>query len=339
LIIKHQKMNKLILLVALFAFAGFASATFRADTLSSLWSAWKVQHKKSYSVAEEAVRFGIFIENFNKIHRLNSETEGVTFAVNKFADLTATEFKQIYASGANFENHRKEVARNSLRRNLNVDALPDSVDWRNKGAVTPVKDQGQCGSCWAFSTTGVLEGFNYVNNGELLSFSEQQIVDCASAAGYGCQGGWPYLAVQYAAQNGLELESDYPYTAKDGTCSFDASKAHKVNSNYQFVTPKSTDQLKSALVNFPVSVLIEADQDTFQFYKSGVLATGCGANLDHAVLAVGYQKVGVLEAFIVKNSWGTSWGSDGYIFISTIQQINNGQGVCGILAQPMIPTK
>jgi len=330
-------MNKVILIIALFAFAGVASATFRADTISPLWSAWKVQHKKTYSAAEEVTRFGIFIENFNKIHRLNAESDGVKFAVNKFADLTATEFKLQYASGAIADNHTKMMARNSLRRS-SVD-LPDSVDWRNKGAVTPVKNQGQCGSCWAFSTTGVLEGFDFVNNGNLRSFSEQQIVDCASAAGYGCQGGWPYLAVQYAGQNGLELESDYPYTAQDGTCQFDASKATKVNAGYQFVTPKSTDQLKAALVNFPVSVLIEADQDTFQFYSSGVIKTGCGASLDHAVLAVGYQKVGVLEAFIVKNSWDTTWGDSGYVFISTIQEENQGQGVCGILAQPMIPTK
>jgi C1A family cysteine protease len=330
-------MNKVILLIALFAFAGLASATLRADTLSPLWSAWKVQNKKTYTAAEEVARFGIFIENFNKINRLNAESDGVKYAINKFADLTATEFKQIYASGSFFENHRKEVARHSLRRDLG--ALPDSVDWRNKGAVTPVKDQGQCGSCWAFSTTGVLEGFEFVNNGELLSLSEQQIVDCASSAGYGCQGGWPYLAVQYAGQNGLELESDYPYTAKDGTCAFDASKVHKVNTGYQFVTPKSTDQLKAALVTLPVSVLIEADQDVFQFYSSGVIKANCGANLDHAVLAVGYQKVGLLEAFIVKNSWGTSWGSSGYVYISTIQTENQGQGVCGILAQPLIPTK
>jgi C1A family cysteine protease len=329
-------MNKVILIVALFAIAGIASAA-RADTLSSLWSAWKVQNKKTYTAAQEVARFGIFIENFNKITKLNAESDSVKYTINKFADLTATEFKQMYASGAHFENHRKNVARSSLRRPTGT--LPDSIDWRNKGAVTPVKDQGQCGSCWAFSTTGVLEGFNYVNNGKLLSFSEQQIVDCASSAGYGCQGGWPYLAVQYAGQNGLELESDYPYTAQDGTCVFDSSKAQRVNSGYSFVTPKSTDQLKAALVNFPVSVLIEADQDVFQFYSSGVIKASCGANLDHAVLAVGYEKVGLLEAFIVKNSWGTSWGSSGYVYISTIQTENQGQGVCGILAQPMIPTK
>ncbi len=330
-------MTKFIVVVALLAFAGIASAyTYKADTLAPMWGAWKAQNKKAYSAAEELTRFGIFIENFNKIQKLNAESTDVKYAVNKFADLTATEFKNIYASGALEENHGKMVASHSLRRS--VGSLPETVDWRNKGGVTPVKDQGQCGSCWAFSTTGTIEGFNFVNTGELLSFSEQQIVDCATNAGYGCQGGWPYLAVQYAGQNGLEVEDDYPYTAKDGTCKFSASKAHKVNSGYQFVTPKSTEQLKAAIVNFPVSVLIEADQDVFQFYSKGVLSTGCGADLDHAVLAVGYTKVGVLEAFIVKNSWGTSWGDSGYIYINTIQAINAGKGVCGILAQPMIPT-
>jgi len=326
-------MNRVILLVALFAFAGLASATFKAEHLNSLWSAWKVQNKKAYTAAEEVTRFGIFIENFNKIHRLNAESEGVKFAVNKFADLTATEFKFKYASSG-----FSEVQAQAPRLRRDIGALPDSVDWRNKGAVTPVKDQGQCGSCWTFSTTGVLEGFYFVNNGKLLSFSEQQIVDCDTDQDEGCNGGWPYLAVEYAAKNGLEQESDYPYTAEDGDCKYNKAKATKVAGGYQFVTANSTDSLKAALVNGPVSVAIEADQDVFQFYSKGVISTGCGAELDHAVLAVGYQKVGVLEAFIVKNSWGTSWGADGYVFISTINKLNKNQGACGILAQPVIPT-
>jgi len=323
-------MNKAILIIVLFAFAGFASAAFKADTLAPMWSAWKVQHKKSFTAAEEVTRFGIFVENFNKIHRLNSESTDVTYAVNKFAHLTATEFKQLYASGT-FADARQE-SKLSMRR---MYALPDSVDWRNKGAVTPVKDQGQCGSCWAFSTTGALEGFNFVKTGELLSLSEQQIVDCATD-NYGCQGGWMTKAMTYAASNGVELESDYPYTAKDGKCKYAKKKAHKVNSGFDAVTPKSSDALKEALVTAPVSIAIEADQDVFQFYKSGVISAGCGANLDHGVLAVGYQKVGVLEGFIVKNSWGSDWGVDGYVFISTIQQLNGGQGACGILAEPII---
>jgi len=326
-------MIKAILLISLLAFLNLTTATFKADTLAPMWSAWKVQHKKTYTAAQEAMRFGIFVENFNKIHRLNAESTGVQYAVNKFADLTGTEFKQVYASGAFPDKYRQEIStRPSLRRNIQ---LPDSVDWRNKGAVTPVKDQGQCGSCWAFVATGVVEGLNFIKTGELLSFSEQQIVDCETD-NYGCQGGWPHLAIQYAAQNGLELESDYPYTGYGTECKYDSSKALKANSGYQFVTPNSTNQLKAALVNSPVVVVIEADQDAFHFYKSGVIATGCGANLDFTALAVGYQKVGVLEAFIVKNDWGTDWGVDGYIYISTIQQENQGQGVCGILAQPVM---
>jgi len=324
-----------VLIIALFAFADLVSTTFKADTLAPMWSAWKNQHKKTYSTAEEATRFGIFVENFNKIHRLNAESTGVQFAVNKFADLTTTEFKQIYASGVLSNNDHEEVSSKlSLRRAI---SLPESIDWREKGAVTPVKYQGACGSCWAFSVTGVLEGFNFVKTGELLSFSEQQLVDCARLAGFGCLGGYPNLAIQYTAKNGLETEADYPYSAKRSQCQFNSSKAHKVNSGYQMVTPQSTDQLKAALINFPVSVLVESGQETFQFYKSGVITTNCDDKLDHAVLAVGYQKVEDSEAFIVKNSWGTDWGVDGYVYISTNQTENQGFGVCGILSKPMIP--
>jgi len=268
------------------------------------------------------------------INKFNAENTDVKLAINEFADLTSYEFKTNYASGAFYEPNARKVEKKT--KTITVGGLPDSVDWRNKGAVTPVKNQGQCGSCWSFSTTGVIEGFHFVNSGQLLSLSEQQIVDCDTSTNQGCNGGWPYLAVQYAAQNGLELESDYPYTAVDGTCNYNQGKAQKVNNGYAFVTAKSTDQLKSALVNSPVSVLIEADQQVFQFYSSGVIKAGCGANLDHAVLAVGYQKVGVIEAFIVKNSWGTSWGDDGYVYIWSDQAENQGQGVCGILAQPMV---
>jgi len=265
----------------------------------------------------------------------NEEHDEPKLAINKFADLTAHEFKQTYTGCARYESNQEFVQEHTLEVE-EIGALPKSVDWRNKGAVTPVKNQGQCGSCWTFSTTGVLEGHYFLKNNNLLSFSEQQIVDCDTDTNQGCNGGWPYLAVEYAAENGLELESDYPYTAQDGTCQYKKKEAYQVASNYSFVTANSTVGLKTALVSQPVSVLIEADQDVFQFYSSGVIKTGCGANLDHAVLAVGYQKVGLLEAFIVKNSWGTEWGDEGYVYISSIGTFNNHQGMCGILAQPLI---
>jgi len=323
------------LIVSLLLVAGLASIT-DSEHMKSMWESWKSQNNKAYSDIEEPARFGIFSHNYKKIQKFNAENDTPQLAINKFADLTASEFKSQHASCA-FAAEQQLVEERSEYQY--VGALPASVDWRSKGAVTPVKNQGQCGSCWSFSTTGVLEGFNFINSGKLLSFSEQQIVDCDTGVDQGCDGGWPYLAVEYAAKNGLETEAEYPYTAQDGTCRYKSNEAKKVNSNYSFVTANSTDQLKAALVNMPVSVLIEADQDVFQFYKNGVIKTGCGASLDHAVLAVGYHKVGVLEAFIVKNSWGTDWGMDGYVQIWSQQQPNGGQGVCGILAQPMIPTK
>jgi C1A family cysteine protease len=327
-------MQKATLLCASIALA----AATQPSELTPLWEAWKYKHAKVYSEVEEAIRFAIFSDNHHKILKFNQENSDVKLAINKFADLTATEFKANHASCAHAETNERFVEENTYEP-VHWGVLPASVDWRNKGAVTPVKDQGQCGSCWTFSTTGVLEGRYFLDNNQLLSFSEQQIVDCATDAGQGCEGGWPYLAVEYAIKNGLELESDYPYTAQDGTCAFASSKAHQVASSYSFVSTKSTNALKTALVDQPVSVLIEADQSVFQFYSSGVISTGCGAQLDHAVLAVGYDKQGVLEAFIVKNSWGQDWGEQGYVYLSTIQTLNNGAGACGILSQPLVANK
>jgi len=340
-------MLKSLLLVFLLGFTSFAGAYQdflsagypdgdKHQSFASMWAIWRAKHNKKYTAAQEEVRFGIFIENYYRIKQFNEANDDVMLALNKFADLTPTEFKLKKTGCGYYQSDLNFIKAHTAK--IEVNGLPDSVDWRNKGAVTPVKDQGQCGSCWAFSTTGVLEGFYFIKNGKLLSFSEQQIVDCDTDQNEGCNGGWPYLAVEYAAKNGLEVEDDYPYTARDGNCDYDKSKAIKVASGYQFVTANSSDSLKAALVNNPVSVLIEADQNIFQFYSKGVIKAGCGAQLDHAVLAVGYQKVGLLEAFIVKNSWGESWGQNGYVYISTIGKFNQGQGVCGILAQPLIAT-
>ena len=326
-------MSKAIVFIALFVFAGIVSAN-RFESHNALWQSWKIRHNKNYAVGEEAARFAIFVENVNKITKHNQENSEVKFAINKFADLTASEFKAIYASGSRAQPNADQ--KNAVKFN-NANDLPDTVDWREKGAVTPVKDQGQCGSCWTFSATGAVEGFYFTQNGKLLSFSEQQIVDCDTDEDEGCNGGWHYLAIEYAGKNGLELETDYPYTARDGKCKYDSSKAVKTNKGYAYVTANNTNELKTALANIgPVSVAIEADQSVFQFYSRGVISAGCGADLDHAVLTVGYTKVGVLEAFIVKNSWGKSWGDQGYVMISTIQQLNRGQGACGILAIPVI---
>jgi len=325
-------MHKVLFVASLLLVATLA-VTVDESELKSLWSAWKSIHNKPYASGEDDARYAIFRENYKKITKFNAENNGVRLGLGKFADLTSTEFKQKYASGGRKADN-EVIAKNSKPFDSNaVKDLPDKVDWRTKGAVTPVKDQGQCGSCWAFSATGVLEGFYFLKYGTLLSFSEQQIVSCDKGENEGCNGGYPELAVDYAAKSGLDLEKNYPYKAADAKCKFSAWTAVKINTGYQFVTANSTDALKTAIVASPVSVSIEADEDVFQHYDSGTI-TSCGAEIDHAVLAVGYTK----DYFIVKNSWGSDWGNGGYVQISTDNKANKGQGVCGILSGPVIAT-
>jgi len=306
-----------------------------SQSASDLWEAWKAKHNKYYPSMQERYRFIVFQENLNYVNSFNSQNNDTKLGLNKFADLTSSEFSKIYASGA-FQSPAKEanIAYNSHKPKN----LPDTFDWRSFGGVTQVKDQGKCGGCWAFSAVGSLEGFYFINNKTLLSFSEQQIIDCVSGTDQGCDGGFPSDGINYASKNGLELEIDYPFTAKDGNCNFNSAKAFSLNNILSYVTPNSSSHLKEAIVNGPVSVLVEADQKAFQLYSKGVIKSGCGAQTNHAVLAVGYQKVGLIEAFIVKNSWGADWGDQGYVYISTIENENKGKGVCGILSQPVMPS-
>jgi len=331
-------MQKVLFIFALLALSA-CTYEVNLDELQIVWTSWKQYFGKSYTLSEEAARFAIFIENYKYIVETNAAQSDIKLALNKFADITPTEFSNVYAGGYKRNGKPMQVVKNNQNKfySFRLPKLPAEVDWRTQGAVTPVKDQGQCGSCWAFSTTGVLEGFYFINNGKLLSFSEQQIVDCDTDQDEGCNGGLPLNALQYTAQNGLQLESDYPYTAIDGTCAYKKRKAYNTNKNYKAITTQSADDLKAALVNGPVSIGIEADQKVFQFYSSGVIKKNCGDDLDHAVLAVGYTTINKDEAFIVKNSWGTSWGQDGYVYISTDGKANKGNGVCGILGEPIVP--
>jgi len=336
-------MQLKLVLAALLGLSVSANVTLNKDgaEFKLLWNTWKQLYSKTYAPAEEAKRFGIFAENYLKFASHNAKSTTYKKGLNQFSDLTGAEFKQQYASG--YKGFKTAPVHQSSDIDYSTLELADSVDWRTKGAVTAIKDQGQCGSCWAFSSTGALEGLNFIKSGKLVSFSEQQLVDCEHTD-HGCLGGLMDHAFKYTAKKGIEADSDYPYTSGTtqhaGTCKFDASKAVKVNSNHVDVTAKNPAALKTALATQPISVAIEADQDVFQGYTSGVItgADNCGAQLDHGVLVVGYTTVNTTEAFIVKNSWADTWGDAGYVYLATDGSPNGGAGVCGILSSPSYPT-
>ena len=285
------------------------------------------EHGRSYATkAEFEFRSNIFKNKLAEMEAYNNSQNTSRVGVNQFSDRTAEEMKRM--------NGFKPSTEARIETMLSEDGLADSVDWRTKGAVTPVKNQGQCGSCWSFSTTGAVEGAMFLSTGTLQSYSEQQLVDC-SRLNHGCNGGSMALAFMYTERNPLELESEYPYTAVGGKCQYTASKGVGKVKSYTNVPKNSPAQLQAAIAKAPVSVAIEADQISFQSYKSGVITTGCGTNLDHGVLAVGYGTDATAgDYFIVKNSWGASWGDQGYVLIGA-----GSSNVCGILSMASYPSE
>jgi cathepsin L len=246
-----------------------------------------------------------------------------TVGHNKFSDWTEAEYKKLLGyKGKQTNNEQAEI--------LDTSNLQDTVNWVTKGAVTPVKNQGQCGSCWAFSSTGAIEGSMFLSTGTLGSYSEQQLVDC-SKMNSGCNGGLMDYAFQYVETAPLMTESAYPYTARQGSCQYVSSQGKgKVKSFKDVSRDTSGQQLMAAVAKGPVSVAIEADQYAFQGYNGGIITSGCGTRLDHGVLAVGYGTDAGQEYFLVKNSWGASWGDSGYVKMAPDQ--------CGVTMQPSYPS-
>jgi C1A family cysteine protease len=295
-----------------------------------LFKEWMQKYNKAYGLSETKMRFAIWNKMYDFIQEHNAKGESWTAGLNQFSDLTGEEFSSIY-TGYNWKPNRHRNV-----KLLDETNLATSVDWVTAGAVTAIKNQGQCGACWSFSTTGALEGLYFINDGTLISFSEQQLIDCSSSYGnQGCNGGLMDDAFKYVEAKGIMRESDYGYLAKSGTCKYNVSKTVFKNTGYTDVKADTPTQLLAAVNKGPVSIAIEADQNVFQSYTSGIInSTSCGTSLDHGVLVVGYNGT---SYWIVKNSWGTTWGESGFVKIAYGTQ-SSGKGICGINSDPSYPT-
>lgn len=295
---------------------------------------------KRYDTFEELQsRFSVFVSNLKDIVEHNMITNRTfSMGVNQFTDLTASEFKNMYVSGLKGSNPLGAYGCTSF--SSSASGSPSSIDWREKGVVNPVRDQGQCGSCWAFSTTSNAESVWAISTGKLLDLSEQELVDCATGKGYynmGCNGGQMDSAFKFMINEGQCADSTYPYTSGTsqtaGTCK-KCDSVVKFSSCYD-VKPNDQISLKAAVAKNPVVVAIEADTRYFQSYSGGILtdATKCGTNLDHAVEIVSYGSENGVDYWLVRNSWGESWGEKGYVKIARSSSTND-SGVCGIAMEP-----
>ena len=298
--------------------------------------------QKVYKTIEDfETHFSIFKTNLETIFRHNeNQTHSFTMGINQFTDLTPEEFKEQYLSGYKTSTNKNSFACKPFYNDNNNNIVPDSIDWTTKNVVNPVRDQGQCGSCWAFATTANAESVWAIETSELLDLSEQYLVDCATGIGYfnmGCNGGQPDSALKYMINNGQCYESDYPYTASTGKCQKCNTKIKELPKFSSCYDVKPNDQLalKAATAKNPVVIAIEADTRYFQSYSSGILTDSikCGTNLDHAVEIVGYGRDNNIDYWKVRNSWSDTWGENGYIRIQRTDSTND-PGVCGVAIEP-----
>jgi len=287
---------------------------------------WIVTFNRQYSPAEVSPKFKVWSDNYDIVQDHNAQNLSWTLGMNLFADLTTEEHA---ALNLGFDRTMMDSLEHNIEE-LDESLMATSIDWRSKKAVSGIKNQQQCGACWAFASAAALEGLYVIKKGSKVpDFSPQQLVDCSSSYGnQGCGGGTMVATYQYTAKNGIELQSAYPYQARVGSCRRSASKIAYQNKAYKSVSNSYT-QLQTAVTAQPVTVAVEADQSVFQLYNSGVISSRCGTNLDHAITAVGFTS----SYWIVKNQWGTSWGINGYVQIA-----KGSSNVCGINSMASYPT-
>ncbi|CAO2173927.1 unnamed protein product [Urochloa humidicola] len=328
--------------------------------MMSRFQKWKAEHNKSYATAEEERhRFQVYANNVRYIESTNADAEaaGLTYELGEtaYTDLTNDEFMALYMvprqSQLAADDDGYDVAMITTRAGevdgtghallyTNMSAAPKGVDWREKDAVTPAKNQFSCGSCWAswaFAAVAAVEGINKIRTGKLVSLSEQQLVDC-DTLDHGCKGGIHFRALHWITSNGgIPTEKEYPYEARQGKC--DHSKTPNpatTISGFRRVASRNEESLQNAVAAQPVSVSIEAGGTNFQHYKKGIYNGPCGTKLNHDVTVVGYGHDGKDKYWIVKNSWGLKWGDRGFIKMK-MNIDGKPEGLCGIAIRPSFP--
>jgi len=324
---------KILLVLSFLVVCAFA---YTEKQYQDIFTDWMQLNRKSYHHDEFRIRYEIFKRNLDFITNWNADSSHThKVAMNKFGDLTNQEFAKIYLGFKMPENGK--LTGNVFQPDVVVDALPSKWDWRTKGAVTAIKNQGQCGSCWSFSTTGSTEGCHKLKTGTLVALSEQNLMDCSYSQGdNSCEGGLMTNAMNYIISNGgIDTEASYPYQGVDETtCSYSSSNSGATLASYNNIASGDENALQQAVYKGPVSVAIDASQNSFQFYSSGVYSDpDCSStSLDHGVLAIGWGVDSGTAYWLVKNSWGTDWGLSGYI-----EMARNDNNMCGIATMATLP--
>jgi C1A family cysteine protease len=289
------------------------------------------KYNKHYTIEEYPVKFKNFLESQRRIQKRSETAAGkgfnTQFGITKFSDLTPQEFK------TKFMGHKRAnttaIAPAPVFQK-DGRAIPTAFDWRTRGAVTPVKDQQQCGSCWAFSATEGVESAYFLKKNKLFVLSPQQIVSC-DTVDTGCNGGDLPTAFQYVQSNGMETDSVYPYTSGNGntgTCKYQSNKVVVQISGFQYATQNGDEvaMQQASLTNGPLSICVDAE--TWQDYTGGVITNDCGDSLDHCVQIVGWNtdtSTGTsIPYWIIRNSWNTDWGINGFIYVE------RGKDLCGV---------
>ena len=313
--------KSVVLFLILSSLCAYAFALPSVKSVKEQWKDFKITHRKAYSKIEELYRIKVFAKNLLLIEKYQAANPNAQFGVTKFSDLTPEEFKSMFL-GLN------KIPNTSENRNYykpTITDIPASWDWKEKGAVTSVKNQGSCGSCWAFSAIQNIEGQNFLKSQNLTDLSEQQLIDC-DKVDHACLGGWTHRAFQWLTDNGgVASAADYPYTAHHADCKFVPSMAAVQVTGYHNISQNETEIAQALVELGPLSIGVVADP--WQFYWRGILGPWfCNGGINHGVLLVGYGNgwgiISKADYWLVKNSWGGSWGEKGYI------RLERGLGTC-----------